>query len=35
MKKLDIKRRQAGFTLVELSIVLVVVGLLFAAVVKG
>ena len=35
MKKTDIKRRQAGFTLVELSIVLVVVGLLFAAVVKG
>ena len=28
-------RKQAGFTLVELSIVLVVVGLLFAAVVKG
>lgn len=35
MKKFNIKRRQAGFTLVELSIVLVVVGLLFAAVVKG
>ena len=28
-------RKQAGFTLVELSVVLVVVGLLFAAVVKG
>lgn len=28
-------RRQAGFTLVELSVVLVMVGLLFAAVVKG
>ncbi len=35
MKKINLKRRQAGFTLVELSIVLVVVGLLFAAVVKG
>jgi prepilin-type N-terminal cleavage/methylation domain-containing protein len=35
MKKFNIKRRQAGFTLVELSVVLVVVGLLFAAVVKG
>ena len=35
MKKINIKRCQAGFTLVELSIVLVVVGLLFAAVVKG
>jgi len=35
MKQINIKRRQAGFTLVELSIVLVVVGLLFAAVVKG
>jgi len=35
MKQINIKRRQAGFTLVELSVVLVVVGLLFAAVVKG
>ncbi len=35
MKKINTQRRQAGFTLVELSIVLVVVGLLFAAVVKG
>ncbi|NQW80137.1 MAG: prepilin-type N-terminal cleavage/methylation domain-containing protein [Polaromonas sp.] len=35
MKHFNIKRRQAGFTLVELSVVLVVVGLLFAAVVKG
>ncbi len=35
MKHINIKRRQAGFTLVELSVVLVVVGLLFAAVVKG
>jgi prepilin-type N-terminal cleavage/methylation domain-containing protein len=35
MKKFNIKRRQVGFTLVELSVVLVVVGLLFAAVVKG
>ncbi|NQW80136.1 MAG: prepilin-type N-terminal cleavage/methylation domain-containing protein [Polaromonas sp.] len=35
MKKINLKRRQAGFTLVELSVVLVVVGLLFGAVVKG
>jgi prepilin-type N-terminal cleavage/methylation domain-containing protein len=35
MKKLTGSRQQRGFTLVELSIVLVVVGLLFAAVVKG
>jgi prepilin-type N-terminal cleavage/methylation domain-containing protein len=35
MKKINLKRRQTGFTLVELSVVLVVVGLLFAAVVKG
>lgn len=35
MTKMYTKRRQGGFTLVELSIVLVVVGLLFAAVVKG
>ena len=35
MKKLTDSRHQRGFTLVELSIVLVVVGLLFAAVVKG
>ena len=33
--KKRIARKQAGFTLVELSVVLVVVGLLFAAVVKG
>jgi prepilin-type N-terminal cleavage/methylation domain-containing protein len=35
MKKLTGSRQQRGFTVVELSIVLVVVGLLFAAVVKG
>ena len=35
MKKLTGSRQQRGFTLVELSVVLVVVGLLFAAVVKG
>lgn len=35
MKQINFKRRQAGFTLVELSVVLVVVGLLFGAVVKG
>ncbi|NQW80138.1 MAG: prepilin-type N-terminal cleavage/methylation domain-containing protein [Polaromonas sp.] len=35
MKKLTSTRQQRGFTLVELSVVLVVVGLLFAAVVKG
>ena len=35
MKKFTGVRQQRGFTLVELSIVLVVVGLLFAAVVKG
>ena len=35
MKKVTGSRHQRGFTLVELSIVLVVVGLLFAAVVKG
>jgi prepilin-type N-terminal cleavage/methylation domain-containing protein len=35
MKKTAVSRKQRGFTLVELSVVLVVVGLLFAAVVKG
>ena len=35
MKNANTSRKQRGFTLVELSIVLVVVGLLFAAVVKG
>ncbi len=35
MRKLMGSRKQAGFTLVELSVVLVVVGLLFGAVVKG
>jgi prepilin-type N-terminal cleavage/methylation domain-containing protein len=35
MKKITGSRKQRGFTLVELSVVLVVVGLLFAAVVKG
>jgi len=34
-KSLTGSRKQRGFTLVELSVVLVVVGLLFAAVVKG
>jgi len=35
VKSLTGSRKQRGFTLVELSVVLVVVGLLFAAVVKG
>ena len=35
VKSLTGSRQQRGFTLVELSVVLVVVGLLFAAVVKG
>lgn len=29
------RRKQGGFTLVEMSVVLVLVGLLFAAVTKG